>query len=191
MDNHITSGHTSVMTQALEDLLDREQIRCCIAQLARGEDRRDAALITASYWPDSITDYGVFQGSFADYLAWVIPGSDAITNTQHHIGQSHIELDGARAKVETQVISYHRIDYSADAAVRDEHDTVIGGRYLDVFDKRDGDWRIASRTMLYDWYQDWGVSIDWAQGIMGMPFSAPHFSGRAKGDWSAAFFGKS
>lgn len=164
--------------------LDREAIRHALATLARGEDRRDAVLITRAYWPDSVTDYGVFQGDFAAYLAWVVPGADAITNTQHVLGQSYIEFDGDRACVETQVISYHRIDYGGG----DEHDTVIGGRYLDVFEQRDGEWRIASRTMLYDWYQDWGAAIDWSQGVMGMPFSQPHFSGRAKGDWSATFF---
>jgi hypothetical protein len=186
MDIDAAPSQSSVMTNPVESMLDREQIRCCIARLARGEDRREAALITASYWPDSVTDYGVFKGSFDEYLAWVVPGADAISNTQHYVGQSYTELDGDSAKVETQVISYHRIDYGGG----DEHDTVIGGRYLDVFEKRDGDWRIVSRNMLYDWYQDWGASIDWSQGIMGMPFSAPHFSGRAKGDWSTEFFGK-
>lgn len=173
-----------MMEQALQDMLSREAIRCAIARLARGEDRRDASLIRASCWPDSVTDYGVFKGDFAAYLAWVVPGADAITNTQHHVGQSHIELDGDIARVETQVISYHRMDYGAG----DEHDTVIGGRYLDVFESRDGEWRIASRKMLYDWFQDYGPSVDWNQGVMGMPFSDPRFSGRAKGDWSADFF---
>ena len=176
------------MAQELEAMLAREAIRVAIARLARGEDRRDAALSSSSYWPDSVTDYGVFQGDFDAYLAWVVPGADAITNTQHHVGQSHIELDGDIARVETQVISYHRIDYGAGTDTRNEHDTVIGGRYLDVFEKRDGDWRIASRKMLYDWYQDWGASIDWNQGVMGMPFSDPRFSGRANGDWSVDFF---
>jgi hypothetical protein len=169
--------------KALADLLQREAIRNCLARLARGEDRRDAALISASYWQDSLTDYGVFKGNFDEYLAWVVPGADAITNTQHALGQSYIELDGGTAKVETQVISYHRVDMGAG-----ERDTCIGGRYLDVFEKRSGEWRIASRTMLYDWYQDWGDAIDWSQGVMGLPFSADHFPGRAKGDYSRIFF---
>ena len=173
-----------MMEQAVHDMLARDAIRCAIARLARGEDRRDAALIRASYWPNSVTDYGVFKGDFDAYLAWVVPGADAITNTQHHVGQSHIELAGDTARVETQVISYHRIDYGGG----DEHDTVIGGRYLDVFTKRGNEWRIASRKMLYDWFQDWGVSVDWGQGVMGMAFSDPRFSGRANGDWSADFF---
>jgi len=172
------------MSSQIERIIDREAIRECIARLARGEDRRDAALITASYWPDSVTDYGVFEGNFAQYLDWVVPGSEAIANTQHHLGQSYLELAGDSARVETHVISYHRIDYGGG----DEHDVVIGGRYLDVFERRDTEWRIASRTMLYDWYQDWGASCDWSQGLMGMPFNAPHFSGRANGDWSEAFF---
>jgi hypothetical protein len=171
------------MTDQLSSLLARDTIRTCLVRLARGEDRRNAAMISSCCWPDSVTDYGVFRGDFAAYLAWVVPGSDAITNTQHVLGQSHIELDGQRAKVETQVISYHRLNFGTE-----ERDSVIGGRYLDVFEQRDGEWRIAARTMLYDWSTDWGTAVDWAQGLMGMPFSAPHFSGRAHGDWSERFF---
>jgi hypothetical protein len=172
-------------TEELSAFLDKEKIRECIVRLARGEDRRDAALISASYWPDSTTDYGVFEGGFDEYLAWVVPGADAIKNTQHVIGQSYIELQGANASVETQVIAYHRIDMGSG-----DRDTCIGGRYLDTMAKRDGKWAIARRAMLYDWYQDWGAAIDWSQGIMGMPFSAEYFSGRAVGDHSETFFGK-
>lgn len=173
------------MTEELKGFLDRERIRDCLARLARGEDRRDARLIGSSYWPDGACDYGVFKGSFDEYLAWVVPGAPAITNSQHVLGQSVIELNGDRACVETLVISYHRVDMGAE-----ERDTVIGGRYLDRMEKRGGEWRIAHRTMLYDWYQDWGRSIDWSQGLMGQPLSAEHFSGRAHGDYSGIFFGR-
>jgi hypothetical protein len=166
-------------------LVQRDQIRDCLARLARGEDRRDADLISRAYWPDATTDYGVFKGDFEAYLAWVVPGAAAITNTQHVLGQSVVDLDGSTALIETQVISYHRVDMGAG-----ERDTCIGGRYLDRMEEREGEWRIAERTMLYDWYQDWGASIDWSQGVMGLPFSAPHFSGRSVGDYSATFFAK-
>src|ERR1700761_5163071 len=98
------------ITDELKTLLERDKIRNCIARLARGEDRRDAALISAAYWPDSTTDYGVFEGDFDSYLAWVVPGADAITNTQHALGQSFIAIEGGRACAETQVVSYHRVD---------------------------------------------------------------------------------
>lgn len=173
------------LTQDLQAFLDRGKIRECLVRLARGEDRRNAELISASCWPDSVTDYGVFEGDFDAYLAWVVPGAEAIANTQHVLGQSYIELDGDTARVETQVVSYHRVDMG-----NGDSDTCIGGRYLDRMEKRGGEWRIAHRTMLYDWYQEWGASIDWSQGVMGLPLSAENFSGRAVGDYSETFFGQ-
>ena len=170
----------------LKVLLDREKIRDCIIRLARGEDRRDAALLRASFWPDASFDYGVYAGAFDAYLAWVVPGSDAIPVTQHILGQSLVELEGNAAKAETHVVSYHRVIMGEE-----ERDTTIGGRYLDQMEKRGGEWRVARRTMLYDWFQDLGLSVDWSQGVMGYPFTADHFTGRAMGDHSEAFFARS
>jgi hypothetical protein len=174
------------MDVSTEELLDREKLRDCIARLARGEDRRDATLIRACFWPDATIDLGLFAGSFQEYLAWVVPGSDAIPVTQHMLGQSVIERSGDTALVETHVTAYHRV-----AAEDGDRDTVIGGRYLDRMEKRGAQWGIGQRTMLYDWYSDLGRSIDWSRGVMGMPLRAGHYTGRAVGDHSAAFFGES
>jgi hypothetical protein len=172
-------------TAELAALLDREEIRECIACLARGEDRRDARLIGGSFWPDASVDLGMFAGSFDEYLAWVVPGSPAIPVTQHVLGQTVIEFRGGTALAETHVTAYHRL-----ATDDGDRDTVIGGRYLDQMDKRGARWRIGQRTMLYDWYQDLGPSIDWSQGLMGLPFSADHYTGRSVGDHSETFFGR-
>lgn len=169
----------------LQVLLDRDDIRDCIARLARGEDRRDPDIIKACFWPDASCDFGIFAGAFDEYLAWVTPGSPAIPVTQHVLGQSVIALNGDAASAETHVTAYHRINMGAE-----ERDIVLGGRYLDTLQRRDGAWRIAQRTMLYDWSQDFGKSVDWSQGLMGAPFSAEHFTGRANGDFSERFFGK-
>jgi hypothetical protein len=171
------------MDENLSEMLDREAIRTCVARLARGEDRRSAELIRACWWPEARFDYGVHNGDFETYLAWVVPGAEAIKDTQHLLGQTYVELAGNTAKVETQVFSYHRVDMGAG-----DHDTCIGGRYLDTFEKRDGAWRIADRVMLYDWEQDWGAAADWSKGVMGYPFTAGHFPGRAKGDFSERWF---
>ena len=167
----------------LKAMLDRDKIRDCIARLARGEDRRDAALLRAAFWPDSTFDYGVYAGDFEAYLAWVVPGSDAIPVTQHVLGQSLVELGIDTAKAETHVLSYHRVIIGEE-----QRDTCIGGRYLDLMEKRDGEWRVARRTMLYDRFQDFGLSVDWSKGVMGYPFTADHFPGRAVGDHSETFF---
>ncbi len=174
------------MEPTIQQFIDREAIRDCVARLARGEDRRSADLIRGCWWPEATFDYGVHGGDFETYLAWVVPGADAIKDTQHVLGQTYIKLDGDKAKAETHVISYHRVDMGMENS--GERDTCIGGRYLDCFEKRDGEWRIADRVMLYDWEQDWGEAADWSTGVMGYPFTAEHFPGRAKGDYSEKWF---
>jgi hypothetical protein len=168
----------------LQSLIDREKIRDCIARVARGEDRRDADLISSCYWPDAATDFGIFLGTFKEYLAWVVPGAPSIPVTLHTLGQSLIELNGAKAVVETHVSSYHRIEMGAQA-----RDLVIYGRYLDRMEKRGQEWRIAHRTMVYDWLKDFGQSVDWSQGVLGTPFRTTHSVGKARGDHSETFFG--
>ncbi|HWF27920.1 MAG TPA: nuclear transport factor 2 family protein [Mycobacterium sp.] len=174
-----------VSAEELRVFLDRGKIRDCIARLARGEDRRDAQLISASFWPEAMIDHGVFAGFLEEYLSWVVPGSPAIPVTQHILGQSVFDVRSDTALVETHVMSYHRVTVGDE-----DRDTVIGGRYLDWLEKRCDEWRIAQRTMLYDWYQDFGQSVDWSQGVMGMPLRAGHYTGRAVDDYSETFFGK-
>jgi hypothetical protein len=171
------------MDMNIEELLDREKIRDCLARLSRGEDRRDAALIKACYWPDASDDHGVFLGSAEEFLAWVVPGMPSIPVTLHTLGQSLIDLRGDTAAVETHVTAYHRINMNGP-----ERDIVIGGRYLDRMEKRQRAWRIAQRTMLYDWLSDFGDSADWSKGLLGMPFLGEHSVGSARGDHSEAFF---
>jgi hypothetical protein len=169
----------------LSQLLDREQIRNCLARLARGEDRRNAELISGAYWHDAIIDLGIFTGTFTEYLHWVVPGSPDIPVTQHVLGQSLIDQHKDTARVETQVLAYHRIN-TPDG----QRDSVIGGRYLDWMDEIRGDWRIARRTMIYDWYQEFGRAVDWATtGLMGMQFDTASYTGRAFDDPSEAFLG--
>lgn len=168
----------------LEFVIAQARIRDCLARLARGEDRRDAALVSGAYWPDAVDDHGIFVGGRPEYLAWVVPGAAAITVTSHVLGQTLLDLRGDEARAETHVTAYHRVDLGEQ-----EHDIVIGGRYLDRLERRDGEWRIAHRTMLYDWLREDGESVDWSQGVLGMPFLGDNYVGRANGDRSVTFFG--
>lgn len=174
-----------IISNEVRDLLVRDKIRDCIARVARGEDRRNADLIEAAFWHTAWIDLGVFAGSFDEYLSWVVPGSSAVPVTLHVLGQSLIDLRADTALVETHVTSYHRI-VSCDG----HRDVTLGGRYLDWMEQRGEHWRIAARTMLYDWCRDDGESTDWSGGVMGMPLSAEHYAGRAIGDHSETLFGE-
>ena len=174
---------TTTTEEELQQLLAREKIRDCIARLARGEDRRCDQRISLCFWPDATTDFGIFSGNFKEYLDWVTPGSPAVLLTQHILGQTLTHIKQDQAAAETHVISYHRINTGET-----ERDIVLGGRYLDRFEMRNNEWRIIERTMLYDWNQDWGPSVDWTQGLMGTPFSGSQFVGTTLDDHSEKFF---
>ena len=128
--------------QSIADMLAREAVRNCVVRLARGEDRRDAALISSAYWSDARIDFGTFAGDFATYLGFVSPGDPALPCTVHFLGQTHIELDGDTARAETLVSSYHRIDTGAGHT-----DSTIGGRYLDTMQRRANDSGAIISTM--------------------------------------------
>ncbi len=168
----------------LSAVLAKDAIRNCISSVAQGEDRRNGDTLRSCYWSDATIDFGVFAGSFDDYLGWCVPGSPEIPVTQHFLGQSNIQIDSdSKARAETYVMSYHRVK-----AGEEERNTAMGARYLDHLEKRDGDWRISARIMIYDWDLDWGIAADWSKGLMGMPFAADHYTGRGQGDFSEGFF---
>jgi hypothetical protein len=167
----------------LTGIIDREKIRDCLARVSRGLDRRDPDLLRAGYWPDATDDEGVSTVSVDELVAWVAPGDPAMVLTAHTLGQSLIDLRDDTAFVETHVLAYHRV-----AVDGEERDVVLGGRYLDRLDKRDGQWRISRRTLICDWQSALGTSADWSKGLFGAPFTSQHAVGLARGDYSQTFF---
>ena len=172
----------TISPEDVQSLLDREKIRDCIARVARAEDRRDQALLRGCFARNASVDFGIFRGSLEEYLDWVVPGAPAVLLTQHILAQTLIELSGNTYLTETHVTSYHRVDMG-----HEQRDLIIGGRYLDAWARQGSDWLIEKRTMLYDWCQQLGPSADWSHGLLGTPFSAPHFVGRTQADFSVEF----
>lgn len=133
----------------LERLIAKDAIRDLAARYMRGQDRLDKALQAATFWPDSTTDYGIFVGSGPDFVTFA---QDLLTEhlaNQHIIGQHLIEFDPAnpdRAFGEVYYYAFHRI--IEDGAPTD---MIISGRYLDRYERRDGEWRFAHRSELVDW----------------------------------------
>jgi hypothetical protein len=66
----------------------------------------------------------------------------------HQLTNCTIELHGRLAAVET---SFFALQTTAAAP---EHATFLCGRYLDRFEQRGGEWRVADRTVVYDWIEE-------------------------------------
>jgi hypothetical protein len=69
-----------------------------------------------------------------------------LTGVQHHITTTTVRVEGDYAEAENYAIAH------CDIAEPDGIKTfVIGGRYLDKYERRDGVWKIAHRMGMEDW----------------------------------------
>jgi ketosteroid isomerase-like protein len=131
----------------MQPLLDREAIRDCIYRCCRGIDRADEDALRSAYWPDAVCRHAGHQGSGAEFIEWVLPRLKAGGRSNHLIGNILIEQHGDSAAAE----SYFRTIVGGHDASGAAQETLLAGRYVDRFERRSGQWRIAVRTVVYDW----------------------------------------
>jgi hypothetical protein len=121
--------------------------------------------VTAFALPSSVRDWtdldSYHDDAIDNHFGEVLPFREAIgtlkaarssgiqpsskTTSMHNICNMLIEVDGDSARCETYVIVIVRIP-------QDQHaiDWMHAGRYVDRFERRSGEWRIAYRTVVYD-----------------------------------------
>lgn len=119
-----------------------------LARYCRGIDRRDAELVRSCYWPDATDDHaGAFSGARDEFVEWVVRVLTRFTATMHVLGTHTVEVVGDVAGAETYGVAHHRGDPPDDRRVN----YTTGFRYLDRFERRDGQWRIAARRVELEW----------------------------------------
>jgi len=128
----------------------REQIRQVAVRYCRGVDRLDEATMRSAYWPDAIDDHGVFVGNAMEFCEMVVRTHRRFDSTMHCIFNHLIELhDDTTATGEIYNVSYM---HSTDDGGRRHLDT-WWGRYVDRYERRDGEWRILHRVCVHEWTQ--------------------------------------
>lgn len=131
--------------KALDELLAREEIRKCLQRYTRGVDRHDTALVATAYHDDALDDHTDYIGLGSGVGEYANRSHDALWEAhQHYTSNVTIELDGDSAHVESYLIVVGRRFGNAQT---DLH----GGRYVDRFEKRHGEWKIAARVLVYEW----------------------------------------
>ena len=132
---------------SLEALQDRQAIMDLVHVYCRAADRRDQTLMRSLYHEDAIDDHGGFFSGPAMAFIDKLPDIQAPMRILHHnITTSTVVQDGDYAEGEHYVLAYHQVEDNTAPL-----DLLIGGRYLDKYDKRDGDWKFTYRAVLADW----------------------------------------
>lgn len=140
-------SNDSMSDPALRLMLDKQQIHDVMMRYCRAVDRVDEEMLRSVYHPDAIDNHGLFNGKAADFVPWCINQlRQAYTATQHFIGNELIEVNGDQAWCEFYFVAYHRYERKGEP----RHMTA-GGRYVDRWERRAGEWRIAQRTVVVDW----------------------------------------
>jgi hypothetical protein len=130
---------------AVQALVEKEAIRDLLGRCFRGADRELPALAESCHPPDGNINLGIYNGSAREFFAGTEKFRAPMLAVHHHIGQSNIELDGDTAVGETYVLATY-VAPGADGPLT----TVLMTRYLDRFEKRDGEWKITDRRVAFD-----------------------------------------
>lgn len=144
------------MSDALQRLIDKDQIRDLMARYARGVDRADWDAVRATYHTDAYDDHGDYKGGIDGFIDFARSRTGGATQVMHFLGECLIEFAGADvAIVETYFFTAHTLgpeaqrQYGASAEagpVQLSH----YGRYADRVERRDGVWRIAQRIVIFE-----------------------------------------
>jgi len=160
----------------LEELSTRLEIQQVLYRYCRGVDRRDPALIASVYHDDAVDQHGAWEGLGRPFAEHLVPKMDqAAPVGQHHVTNALIEVRGGAADVESYFIALHPEAEGGHA--------LVCGRYLDLFERRAGVWRIARRRVVIDLSRSLGAAEPWPAA------GAFPVGGRREADPSAALFG--
>jgi hypothetical protein len=141
--------------QQLQQMLDRQQILDALVRLQRGADRSDRELFLTAFHPDAEIDVGGFAGGPDALYDWAEKLSANTSAEHHYLLNHHVELEGDVANTETYFIYV--------ATPLEGPIWQAGGRYIDRFERRGGDWRIAFRYNMVEWsgkLADGGLPFD-------------------------------
>ena len=133
--------------RALQELLDKQALYELVCRVSRATDRADIELMRSLYHPDAIDDHGPFVGTIDEFIE---ARRDTLFNpekrpnpVQHAITNALFEIHGDIAYGECY----------AEARRVDDGELWIEGiaRYIDRFERRDGEWRIARRRIVLEY----------------------------------------
>lgn len=139
-----------MVNQKLQELMDREAIRDCLYRYCRGIDRADEAFLRSAYWPDATDRHGIYTGPVSGFIQLAIEIFKTAPRNIHQVSNILIEFtNGKEAVVESYFTALQRGPDRAGTV----RQFLLCGRYCDIFEKREDEWRVADRTVVYDWVE--------------------------------------
>ena len=133
------------LKKQVKELSDKESIREKLMIYGRICDRCDIELAKEVFAEDSLCEYGpYFEGTGYELCQWLIDAHLMFSATTHQMTNMLINLDGDKASSETGHVGVVYTDRDPDNIEA----SLSFSRYLDKWERRDGEWLIVSRKVL-------------------------------------------
>lgn len=147
--------------QGIDLLLARAEIHDRILGWTRGVDRKDWKLAAGIFHPDAIDDHGIYTGPVDGLIETLEARHRGIEMSMHFVSNVFIEFaDSHTAAAESYCLVWQRYgleDRAARAVISGGADNsdrpidmLMSARYVDRFELRDGVWKIARRTTVFE-----------------------------------------
>ncbi|WP_436790870.1 nuclear transport factor 2 family protein [Yinghuangia sp. YIM S10712] len=155
------------LRRELRYVADRMAILDCVMKQSRGHDRHDVELMASVYHDDGTDEHGPVVKPGPEYGEYANQAhSSVFIDHLHNITTHTCEIDGDEAHCESYVIGAMR--------ARDGKSVhLIGSRYLDRLERRNGTWKIVLRRCTLEWTLTGDTSL----------LTSGAFAGFIKGTW--------
>lgn len=130
----------------LEHLISKEDLHELCMRYCRAADRTDVALWNTVFHSDATCDLGdFFRGKAWEFAERFFPiMRERFIGTHHFIGNERFIIDGDYAEGEISLFSLKALESNPRQA------ELLTARYLDRYERRDGEWRILHRQSVLD-----------------------------------------
>lgn len=127
---------------------DKADIAELLHRYCRAVDRGEWDNVRSLYHEDAIENHGPYQGGVDGFIDFVKSyAADPRVVRLHHLTTINITVVGDVAYSEAYYTCPSRLAPDADGVITVRE---LSGRYVDRFERRDGEWRIAHRVALVD-----------------------------------------
>lgn len=151
----------SDLDRRLAEIEARFAIADIVHKFCRAADRSDLEAIPSLFHDGAVDNHVFYEGDVAGLVEWMRERHRDILNASHNVSNILIEFAGPdRALVESRVtvcLRYSAVGTAAFAKAAGlpiagdrPVDILSFGRYVDIFERRYGVWKIASRTAVPD-----------------------------------------
>lgn len=132
----------------LDALTARWAVEEVVLDYARGNDHADEAMIRGCFWPEATLKHGGFDDAASGFIDFAMKILPSLKYCKHHISNVSCRVNGDRAFTEAYYYAHHLRDRKDGGG---EEDVFFEGRYIDIFERRAGVWKIIRRRGMTDW----------------------------------------